>query len=128
VFPEQLTKNWLFRRKINHDYVCACQSAAPLRTVWARAFLFKSSFARPPAQSGALLSAKLGEPPGRKCSTCKMPTARFTMAYKQACSIVKGPILVRCAEGPSLQQKTQEGGVGLQAEPTAPSVKEGLLT
>lgn len=37
----------------------------------------------PSAQSRALLSAKVDEPPVRKCRTFKMQTVQFAMAYNQ---------------------------------------------
>lgn len=71
------------------------------------------------------LRAKFEELPGRKYSTCKMQAARFTMARDQASSIIKGCIVLRSVKVYS--ERPQKGGVRLRDEPTAATVKEGLL-
>lgn len=96
--PEQLMKNWPFRRKINHDYV---QVRPPLCVVWTHIFLLEADLQGLLLSRGALLRAKFGEPPGRKGHTCQMRTAWFTVASQQEGSRMKGPISIPSPESSS---------------------------
>lgn len=72
----------------------------------------------PSVQSRALLSAKVDEPPGRKCRNFKMQTAQFAMAYNQSKLCNKS---LKCIAKDRRMRYKYEGG-------TPRSLKEGICS